>query len=171
MLSARDSVEHSEFDMNLQLSDLIRGMLLDGEFVLFESYLGTMESFLEALAPEAQNEETYLDDEVSGLEDGSEESEFIGFRSLMVQEFNTVLRGSFFVSLYSFVETILEKECRSRTSRIAGACFSGIQGQGGFFLSRGLFDNSWRRFSKQNSRAVRDQKLPTSTELHCAQSR
>ena len=85
MLSARDSVEHSEFDMNLQLSDLIREMLLDGEFVLFESYLGTMESFLEALAREAQNEETYLDDEVSGLEDGSE-SEFIGFRSLMVQD-------------------------------------------------------------------------------------
>jgi hypothetical protein len=122
--------------MNLQLSDLTREMLLDGEFLLFESYLVTMESFLEALAREAQNEETYLDDEVSGLEDGSEESEFIGFRSLMVQEFNSVLRGSFFVSLYSFFETMLEKECRSRTSRIAGACFSGIQGQSGFFLEK-----------------------------------
>jgi hypothetical protein len=44
--------------MNLQLSDLTREMLLDGEFVLFESYLGTMESFSEALAGDARNEET-----------------------------------------------------------------------------------------------------------------
>jgi hypothetical protein len=44
-------------------------MILDGEFVLFESYLTTMESFLEALAHEARKEETYLDDEVTSLED------------------------------------------------------------------------------------------------------
>ena len=58
-----------------------------------------------------------------------EEEAYDHYRLEAIDRFTNMLRRSFFTSLYSFLETQLVKECRSRKSQDTPLSFSEIAGQ------------------------------------------
>ncbi len=105
---------------------------LEIEIDLFEAYLATMEEFLEEKAREHRERLSDIrlskqDSPDAGQSSPEEDFEQIGLE--MTEQFANLLRRSFFVSLYSYFESRLVKECRSRRADNVLLGYSDIAGQ------------------------------------------
>jgi hypothetical protein len=130
--------------------EIFRQILFEKEIHLFKDYLETLEEFLRTEAQHlAQSLETLdlgyepLPEERDGARD---EDDFeakheryyepsprqvedqLRDRLNVIDDFANLLRSSFFVSLYSFLESRLMKECQSRTGADVTLSLSDIRG-------------------------------------------
>src|SRR5947207_1177248 len=116
-----------------------REMLWNAEFGIIDSYLDTMESFLEQVDEHARIRDAdfrsrYLDNESTIDDDSGEENEPSDLTASWMRGFTSSLRSSFFVSLYSFLESSLANECRNLGSERTALLLNDISGRS--FLDR-----------------------------------
>jgi hypothetical protein len=119
-------------------------ILFKFEIGVFRAYLMTMERFLEDEAQQLNKEIEELqvnnDTESLDIRPSPEEDDETGFdvgfivfhledRLTTIDEFTNMLRSSFFVSLYSYLESRLVNECRARTNEHTLITFSDLAGQ------------------------------------------
>lgn len=118
---------------DLSISELAKEVLWHSKFTVLEYYLDSMEDFLAPLEQhvgnvEVDSESMFSDDAPTIAEDGADEG-MTDLSGLMVRGFISSLRSSFFVSLYTFLESSLTTECLSRKNPPTSLEFSDIGGR------------------------------------------
>jgi hypothetical protein len=103
------------------------------ELFLFQEYLRTLESFMEIQAQKHEEslKELIASGQIGYDEESGPESNYDSHMLDLLSSFEDMLRKSFFVSLYSFLEATLINECRSQSgsNNNVSVSFNDFQGK------------------------------------------
>jgi hypothetical protein len=106
--------------MSKSLRDLTNELLFKADFLPVQFYLAQVESFLEPFEEYLRNRRIEIDRDRTTMEEESEEDYSLqNPADLMISGFTNFLRKSFFLYLFSFLESNLVQQCRSRAEKQA----------------------------------------------------